>query len=370
MIYFDNAATTYPKPQCVYDAIIEGTKKYMFNAGRGSYIQAEDTFKMIDSTREKVASFVNATKNEVIFTSSATEALNVLINGIQIKQGDYVYVSPFEHNAVIRPLVAIGANIVVIPFDKKTWALKEDELRDLMLLKRPKCAIISHISNVTGYELPYSSIFAISSVFGAINILDSAQGFGIYDINSKNIDYIVFAGHKSLYGVFGVAGFLKLSNFDLKPLIYGGTGSDSLNPSMPLNAPFKYEAGSPNSLAIYSIYNSIDYIKNARFDCIKDELANYFINSIKDLTNIEIYMPKNVVAHGIVSFNVRGFLSSDVGTILSNDYDICVRTGFHCCPLIHDFLDTKKYSGTVRVSFSGFNTKEEVDSLVFALKEL
>ncbi len=370
MIYFDNAATTYPKPDCVYKAINDGAKKYMFNAGRGSYSNAQLTFKMIDETREKVASIISTDKNNVIFTSSATESLDNIIYGLGLKEGDNVYVSPFEHNAVVRPLYALKVNIITIPFDAETWCLKENELNDLMLLRKPKCVIISHISNVTGYELPYTKIFEITKKNNGVTILDSAQGYGIYPVDKKYIDYLVFAGHKSLYGAFGVAGYLILNNTGLKPYKIGGTGSDSLNLNMPKDLPNRYEAGSLNSLAIYSINASIDFIKNANFSSIKHDLCEYLINSLKCLSNIVLYVPENYITRGIVSFNVLGYTSDEVGQILSEDYDICVRTGYHCCPFIHDFIDSKKYSGTIRVSLSGFNNKEEIDCLINAIKEL
>lgn len=370
MIYFDNAATTYPKPQCVYDALNEGSRKYMFNAGRGSYSTAKETFKMIDATREKVASIISTNKENVVFTSSATESLDNIIYGLQLKEGDNVYVSPFEHNAVIRPLKSLNVNLIIIPFDKETWKLKTEKLNDTMLLKKPKCVIISHISNTTGFELPYEEIFKTSKKYGSINILDSAQGFGIYPIDKKNIDYLVFAGHKSLYGSFGVAGFIKLGNDELKPYKIGGTGSDSLNFNMPDELPYRYEAGSMNSLAIYSIFSSIDFLKKSNFAEIKHGLSEYFIKSLRKIGNIIVYCPDNYVTRGIVSFNVKGYTADEVGTILGEDYDICVRTGYHCCPFIHEFIDSLKYSGTVRVSFSGFNTKDEIDELISAIKDL
>ena len=370
MIYFDNAATTYPKPHCVYDALNEGSRKFMFNAGRGSYNAAKETFKMIDATREKVASIISTDKDKVIFTSSATEALDNIIYGLQLKEGDNVYVSPFEHNAVIRPLKSLNVNLIIIPFDKKTWQVNVEKLNDTMLMKKPTCVIISHISNTTGFELPYEEIFEKSKKFGSINVLDSAQGFGVYPINKKNIDYLVFAGHKSLYGTFGVAGFLKLGNDELKPYKIGGTGSDSLNFNMPTELPYRYEAGSMNSLAIYSIFSSIDFLKKSNFAEIKHDLSDYLIKSLNKLENVIVYCPDDYVTRGIVSFNIVGYTADEVGTILGEDYDICVRTGYHCCPFIHEFIDSLKYSGTVRVSMSGFNTKKEIDELIEAIKEL
>lgn len=370
MIYFDNAATTFPKPQCVYDAINEGMKKYSFNAGRGSYKVANDTFKMIDDTRIKIGELVGCEKNKVIFTSSATESLNNIIYGLDISEGDNVYVSPFEHNAIIRTLAICKANIIIIPFDKNTWEIDSKKLNDMMILKKPKATIISHISNVTGFMLPYQKIFDISKKYNSINVLDSAQGFGVYSIDKGHVDFIVFAGHKSLYAMFGIAGYINVNSIFLRCYKVGGTGSDSLNVNMPDVFPSRYEAGSMNSVGIYSIYSSIDFLKKAKFDIIKEELSEYFIQKASKLQNIKIFLPKNIVSHGIVSFAVEGYSSDDVGTILAEDYDICVRTGYHCAPYVHDFIESKKYNGTVRVSFSGFNTKDEIDILVDSIQEL
>ena len=175
MIYFDNAATTFPKPQCVYDAINEGMKKFSFNAGRGSYKVATDTFNMIVDTRKKIANMINVNHNQVAFTSSATEALNIIINGLNLKSGDKVYVSPFEHNSIVRTLHKCAVDIRLIPFNKKDWSVDYDRLNDELAINKPKAVIISHISNVTGYELPYDEIFKCSKKYGAITLLDSAQ---------------------------------------------------------------------------------------------------------------------------------------------------------------------------------------------------
>ena len=189
MIYFDNAATTYPKPQCVYDAVNLGMQKFPFNSGRGSYQPAKETFDMIQNTREKLANMANSSIESVVFTSSATESFNIIVNGLNLKQGDVVFVSPFEHNAIMRTLNRCGVTIKLIPFSKEDWTLQVDTYSDMLAIEKPKAIIISHISNVTGYELPYEDIFAKAKVYGIATILDSAQGFGSYSINAKNIDF-------------------------------------------------------------------------------------------------------------------------------------------------------------------------------------
>lgn len=370
MIYFDNAATTYPKPKEVYDAIEFAMKNFSFNAGRGSYKAATNTFRMIQETREKIASLIDTNYERVIFTSSATESLNNIIYGLELSNNDTVMISPFEHNAIVRTLYNIGIKIILIPFDKDSWELKEKKFEDLVIINKPKAILISHISNVTGFELPYSRIFDISKKHGCINVLDSAQGFGVHKIQKDNIDFVVFAGHKSLFAMFGIAGYICLSNTELRTYKVGGTGSDSLNHNMPDIYPYRYEAGSMNSIGIYSINKSIDFLKNNNFKEKEYELIKYLLLKLKEIEGVVIFLPKNYVSCGIVSFGIKGLKADEVSSILSEEFDICVRSGYHCAPYIHDFINSKPYGGTIRVSLSGFNTFDEIDKLINALIEI
>lgn len=366
MIYFDNAATTFPKFKEVYEALEYAGVNYAFNAGRGSYKRAKLTLDMIEDTRSKVSKLLNSTSDRVVFTSSATEALNNLIYGL-IKEGDEVFISPFEHNAVVRALHNINAKINIIPFNKDL-ELDEVKFKDLLVIKQPKAIIISHISNVLGYMLPYEKIFSIGKKVNTINILDAAQSLGEYDIDINNIDIVVFAGHKSLYAMFGVAGYLNLTNVSLKTIKVGGTGSDSLNLDMPNIMPYRYEAGTNNSIAIYTLNKAIDVITKLDIKKHKEELTNYLISKLKEIPGIKLYLPKYSLPCGIVSFNYKDYIAYDIGSILADDYDICVRTGYHCVPFLNDFLDLNKNKGTIRVSFSYFNTFAEIDKLIDALK--
>lgn len=370
MIYFDNAATTYPKPDCVYDSVHIGMKEYSFNAGRGCYLKARKTFDMIENTRSKLASLIGESGNNVVFTSSATESINNILYGLGLTKNDCVFVSPFEHNAVIRTLHNIGVTIIVMPFDKETWQLCEDELNDMYVIKKPKATVISHISNVTGYELPYNTIFNIAKNYNSITILDCAQSYGIYSVNPHNVDFLIFAGHKSLYAMFGIAGYINMCNVDLLPYKVGGTGSDSLNPKMPEYVPARYEAGSLNSVGIFSLNKSIDYLLSENFAEKEIALTEYLIGRLMTISGVEIYLPKGYISKGIVSFNVDDFVADEIGVILSEDYDICVRTGFHCAPYVHEFINSKKHSGTVRVSLGIFNTKAEIDTLIMAIRRI
>lgn len=375
MIYFDNSSTTFPKPQCVYDALDYANKNLAFNAGRGSYKNALNSLKVIEETRKAVASFVKCDWNNVAFFSSATEALNIIINGLDIVDGDNIYISPFEHNAIIRPLYNIKKdvdfNIIQIPFDEKTRDVDIKKLNDMMVLNKPKAVLISHLSNVTGYELPYMQIFEISKKYNSINVLDSAQSFGILDVNVQNVDFIIFAGHKSLYASLGVAGFINLNNIKLKITKSGGNGSDSLNHFMPEDYYQRYESGTLNVVAIYSLLESIKWLKANNVFSHGKALTNYLIEELSKIKNVTTYLPSDKTKiYNIVSFNVDGYKPEDVAYILSNEFDICVRSGFHCSPFVHDFLKTKDAGGTVRISLGAFNNKDEIDVLLSALKSL
>lgn len=374
MIYLDNAATTFPKPENVYLAVDRLTRECSFNAGRGESLESEKALRIIEEARSAVSSLVpNSNPSGVVFASSATDALNKIILGLDLLEGDTVYVSPFEHNAVVRPLKRLenlGVKIAVLPFDEETWKLDRGKMLDEFALNEPSAVFISHISNATGFELPVDEIFAESAKYNAVNVLDAAQSLGVHPLPVlAHCDYIVFAGHKTLYGIFGVGGFIALHDRGLEAIIRGGTGSDSLNPEMPDQIPNKYESGSLNTIAIGCLIDSIQWLKTESVSEHEAELTKYFITRLATIPKIKIFFPKNIVPCGIVSIAVSGYSSSEVGLLLSRQ-GISVRTGYHCAPLVHDFIGSMPYEGTIRFSFGAFNTKEEIDAVIGVLGEL
>lgn len=375
MIYLDNAATTYPKPESVLKVLDEANRG-AFNTGRGGYNVARKSTLLIDDVRKKLLSLNDIKEGNVILLPSSTISLNTIIFGLDLKKNDNVYVSPFEHNAIMRALhelkKRIGINIEIIPFEKDTWILDEKKLSNMFALKKPSAIMISHISNVTGYILPYKEIFSLSQKYNSINVLDASQSYGVKKIDDlSNINFIVFAGHKSLYASFGIAGYINLKSTSLKPLLYGGTGSDSLNLDMPIDGPARYESGSSNIVAISGLNASIDWISSQDIYTEEKELTDYMIEELKKIRKVRLFLPENYQQiFGVVSFAVKDYSSDEVGKILNDEYDICVRTGYHCAPLVHDFIGSKEYNGTVRASLSYFSTREEVDALINAIKSL
>lgn len=374
MIYLDNSATTYPKPESVYNAIDYASRNLAFNAGRGTYKKSNEAMNIITLAREKVGDLVSCDSENVTFLSSATESLNLIINGLGIKENDNVYISPFEHNAVVRPLYnlkdKIKFNIYILPFQRKNWQIQSDVLANMFARNNPNYIFISQVSNVTGFITPYQEIFKKGKEYDSINILDSAQSFGVLNPNKIYVDFIVFAGHKSLYASLGVAGFINVNDYRLNIIKSGGNGSDSLNYKMPENSYKRYESGTQNIIAIYSLIKSIEWLKSNDILSHEHILVNYCLEKMKKLDKIRIYTPPIDKNLGIISFNVDGYAPDEVGNILADEFDICVRAGYHCSPLIHDFLETKEIGGTVRISFGAFNTKEDVNALVNALETL
>ncbi len=375
MIYLDNAATTYPKPDVVLEALNDANRN-AFNSGRGGYNVSRKSTLLIDDVRNKLMKINNIKNGNVILLPSSTIALNSIIFGMELNKGDNVYVSPFEHNSIMRALYElkkrIGINIEIIPFDKKNWKLDEKKLSNLFALKKPAAVFISHISNVTGYILPYADVFKMAANYKSVNVLDASQSYGIKKVEDlKNIDFIVFAGHKSLYASFGIAGYINLKETKLNPFLYGGTGSDSLNLEMPEQSPTRYESGSSNIVAIAGLNASLDWLMDNNVYDKEKENTDYLISILKGNNKVKLYIPDDYKdIFGVLSFSVEGYSSDEVGKILNDEFDICVRTGYHCAPLVHDFIGSKGTNGTVRASLSYFTTKDDIDALIEAINSL
>lgn len=383
-IYLDNAATTFPKPEVVYTAMDEFLRKKCVNAGRGSYELAQNATSLISETRRLLLKLINSDLNKkVIFSPSATIATNQILRGLDWSKIQNVYVSPFEHNAIMRTLNSLqklnNFNINIIPFDNITFDLKEDDLKIMYSKQKPDVVIMSHVSNVTGYILPIKQCHDLGNQYNPINIVDCAQSLGIVDINAQNefskCDFIIFAGHKSLYGPFGIGGFISLNNeIKLSEVITGGTGSDSTNLNMPIDNESFFEAGSLNIYAIAGLNSALKWINEIGKENVylhEKNLTKKLIEGLEEIDEIEIYIPKNLDKHiGIVSFNLNNYTAEEIGDILNNEYKISVRTGHHCAPLIGEFLEGYAVNGTVRSSVGYFNTEADIESFLASINSL
>ena len=378
MIYLDNAATTFPKPEEVYLEMDRVNRHLAVNAGRGSYRLAQEANNLIEETRGRLRKLIRADEAcNVAFSPSVTIALNQVVFGIAWNKGDVVYVSPFEHNAVARTLhqVKKKKEIVIEELELKEGSLELDieKIKYQFARKNPKAVFCTGVSNVTGYVLPVEEIFTESKKYNAINVLDSAQSLGLIELDVRNnpVDIIAFAGHKTLYGPFGIGGFINVGSIPLDVVVTGGTGSDSLNLEMAEKGPARYEVASKNIVAIAGLNKALEMLNIGANYYHEKELTSYTLDRLKTIKNIIVYDNFDPEKHvGIISFNINGMKSEDVGMILDEDYDIAVRTGNHCAPFIHRYLKDAAMLGTVRIGLGVFNDMCQIDLFIEKLKEL
>lgn len=375
MIYFDNAATSYPKPEEVYEAVIDTMRNYGANPGRSGHTMSLEIGRKIFKVREKLKDFINCNNSEnIVFTKNATESLNLAIKGL-LEKNDHVITTDIEHNSVYRPLKRLEKekNIEISIVKSKKGLINpldiEKEIKD-----NTKLVITNHISNVIGSITDIEKIGKICKKYNIYYLVDAAQSLGVYkiDVNKMNIDLLAFPGHKGLLGPSGTGGLYVKENIKLKSLLEGGTGSVSESILQPDFMPDSLESGTVNSSGIVALGAGIDYINKVGIKNIEKkeiDLSKYFVDGIKDIEGIKIYGPLDENQGPVISINIGDLGSSEVAYILDDKYNIAVRSGLHCAPLVHKMNKTID-KGTVRFSFSYFNTFEEVDIAIKAVKEI
>lgn len=372
MYYFDNAATTFPKPEEVYAKMDNFYRNYGVNVGRGQFKEASTANKLLEDTRKMMLDLVCANSSyDCVFTSSATEAMNIILQGIQWSKDMNVYITPFEHNAILRTLhylkIKYEINVITLYPDKETLEYDFENIKNQFEKFKPNVVVMTHASNSFGNINPIEEIFQLAKIYDALTVCDMAQTMGLLDFNivSSKADYVVFAGHKTLYGPLGIGGYITNKGLSLSPLIYGGTGLESQNLNMPEVMPTKYEAGSHNIQAVSGLYASLLWIRKIGISNIRKkekETTEKLLSILNNYTNIEIVRGNNEDNNiGVVSCLFNGYSSDSIGQVLS-DSDIAVRTGLHCAPNAHKFMDTFP-AGTVRFSISYFTTDEDLSAL-------
>ncbi len=376
VIYFDNAATSYPKPSQVRQAMGDFMENCSANPGRGGHRMALEAGRVVFGVREQVSGLIDAGEpEEIIITSSATEALNLALIG-GLRPGDHLVISSMEHNAVARTayhLKTIGVELGVVEADR--WGMITPEDVGRAIKRNTRMVAVLHASNVTGGIMPIEEIGLVCKKAGVPFLVDASQTVGVIPVSVRQAeaDLLAFPGHKGLYGPPGIGVLYVRSGIELEPRKFGGTGSQSENLEMPHLVPDRYEAGTLNTVGIAGLGAGIDFVRQTGMEKIaahERELSRHLIEEIKDLSRITIYGPLDPKDRvGVVCFSIEGVDSTDVGFILDQVYGIAVRAGLHCAPLAHKTLGTLE-KGLVRVSFSIFNTHEEVDQLISALYEI
>lgn len=371
--YFDNAATSFPKPEAVYRAMDDCARNYGVSMGRGQHLLSARASFVADETRELLLQLFHCSNKKVVFTNTATEALNIILTPCIIPKGGIVYISPFEHNAVTRVLHHLSElqriTVIQLAVERNTLRYDIQAIQQQFQDTPPNCVVVSHASNVTGVVAPIREVFSLAKQYNAITVADMCQTAGLIDtdISSSDFDYVVFAGHKTLYGPLGISGFICQNPEQLSPLIYGGTGVESANQNMPLSSPERFEAGSHSSIAIAGLNSSVKWLLSQGIQKVyKQEQTNRqrLIGILSGYDNIRMIQADNQI--GLISCLFDQYSSDEIGQVLSEQH-IAFRSGLHCAPYAHRFIDTFP-AGTVRFSVGYFNTDEDFSMLDHALQ--
>lgn len=375
MIYMDNAATTMQKPEAVKKAVMEAFDR-MGNAGRGASQPALDASRVIYDTRERLARFFHAENvNCIVFTANSTESLNIALKGL-FGPGDHVITTVLEHNSVLRPLYWCrenGVELTILDCDEKGNISYEE--MEAAVRPNTKAVVCTHASNLTGNMIDLERVAKITRKYGLLFVVDASQTAGVFpiDVRMLGIDVLCFTGHKSLLGPQGTGGMYVRPGVKIRPLLCGGSGVDTYNPRHPSVMPTALEAGTLNGHGIAGLGAAVEYIETTGLDVIRTKelsLMRRFYEGISRIPEIKIYGDFETKQRApIVSFNIGEYDSSEVSDELNMEYGIVTRPGAHCAPLMHRALGTAG-QGAVRFSFSHYNTEEEVDFAIKAVKEL
>lgn len=374
-IYFDNAATTMKKPDCVIQAVVRAMTS-MGNSGRGSHEASLDASRVIYETRELLAELFHAEDSrQVAFTSNSTESLNTAILGL-LGPGDHVITTVMEHNSVLRPLYRLereGASLSFLPCDGNGKLCYEQ--LDACLRKETRAVVCTHASNLTGNSVDLARIGEFCRAHKLLFIVDASQSAGVLpiDMQKMGIDVLCFTGHKGLYGPQGTGGLCVRKGLHVRPLKSGGSGVHTYRKEHPSEMPTALEAGTQNGHGIAGLRAALLYIGEIGIDEIhrrENTLMERFYRGVKDVDGVKVYGDFGGADRtAVVALNIRDYDSSEVSDELAVSYGISTRPGAHCAPLMHQAMGTVE-QGMVRFSFSYFNTEEEIDAGIRAVREL
>ena len=408
MAYFDNAATTFPKPQAVYDFMDSFYREYGGSVGRGNHVLSLTAGKLVADTRKRLQKILHCQNKQVVFTATATIALNMILQGVlgsttltnhdsavaavaersRSNKPFTVYISPFEHNAVTRVLhhfeksYKIKVNVLPLQDD---FSYELEEVKSAFEKEKPDLLVISHASNVIGLVQPAADLFLLAKKYNAVTVLDMAQTAGLVDLNVglETIDFAVFAGHKTLYGPTGISGFVMKKDFDLPPVLFGGTGYESANQDMPADIPQRYEMGTLNISGIAGLYASTGWILETGVTKLWERDQKHrkrLLEILEKYDFVKIVGSATLTNHGSTSLPVAersrsiGIVScvidgipSDTAASIFAEQNIAVRSGLQCAPLAHKTLGTFP-GGTVRFSVGEFTSEENFGELEKAME--
>lgn len=375
MIYMDNAATTMRKPQEVIDAVVAAMSS-MGNAGRGTNEASLSASRIIYDTREKLCRlFHGESPKQIVFTANSTESLNIAIKGL-LNPGDHVIATMLEHNSVLRPLYEMekkGVKLTIVKSNEK-GTLNIQDIEDA-ITPETKAIVCTNGSNLTGNYIDPKPIGELAHKHGILFVVDASQTAGVFpiDVQDMNIDVLCFTGHKGLLGPQGTGGMYVREGVTVRPLLSGGSGVQTYSKTHPVQMPTALEAGTLNGHGIAGLHAAVEYLEQTGIDTIRareQELMWRFYEGVKDIPNVKVYGDFSTKERcAVVTLNIGDYDSSEVSDELLTEYSISTRPGGHCAPLMHEALGTVE-QGAVRFSFSHYNTEEEVDTAIQAIREL
>ncbi len=378
LIYLDNGATAFPKPQVVYDFMTEFYQKHGVSPGRSGYDMCMASEEVVHGTRKAMTNLFNGTDpNRLTYSHNASDSLNIVIGGL-LEKGDHVITSNLEHNSVLRPLYHREQDkeieVTYVPFDEKGYINPDDVKKSFK--SNTKLVVLNHASNVIGTVQPIAEVGKYCKEAGILLVVDASQSAGIVniDVQKMNIDVIVFTGHKCLMGPTGIGGSYVSEGVDVKITRAGGTGVRSAYPFHLDEYPYRLEVGTHNLIGIAGLNAGVKWLNEQGIENIHNKeiaLWDKLRKGLQETKGVKTYCadsPENRIA--VLSINIDGWEAADVGTMLDVDYNIACRTGLQCAPLVHRNIGTEEMHGTVRFGLGPFNTEEHIDKAIEAVKEI
>lgn len=380
LIYFDNAATSWPKPESVYTFMDEFYRSHGVNPGRSGYDLAMEAGSLLDRTRRRLTKFFGGdvdASDRLVFGYNVTDALNLIIPGL-VSSGDHIITTNLEHNSVIRPVNHMvrehGAEATFVPFDAGGFVDPQDIARAMR--RNTKLVVMNHGSNVIGAVQPVAEVGRTCREHGVTFVVDTAQTAGVFpiDMRQMNIDVVAFTGHKALMGSMGIGGLCIRKHVDVKRVRSGGTGVRSANPYHLEEYPWRLEYGTPNLPGIASLWAGQDWLDEHGIEKVyahEMKLALKLVDGLRPIESVKLYCCDSLDNHlSTILMNIEGMDPGDVGVMLDVDYNIATRTGLHCAPLVHKQLGTVEGHGGVRFSIGAFNTEDDVEAAIAAIADI
>lgn len=378
LIYLDNGATSFPKPEEVYAFMDKFYRQFGVNPGRSGYDLCMEAGEVVEETRQMLTKFFNGKDpDRLCFSYNSTDALNIIIFGM-LKKGDHAISTTIEHNSVLRPLYHLekynGVEVEYVPFNEKGFV--EPESFQEKFKKNTKLVIVNHASNVIGTIQPIKEIGELCRKYGVPFAIDASQSAGKIpiDIEELNVDIVAFTGHKSLLGPTGIGGLYVREGIEIRHTRAGGTGVRSAVRTHLDEYPYRLEYGTHNTLGIAGLHAGVKWILEQGMDKLHEHemrLTKKLRDGLKDVDGVILYCQDDLTDHiSVLLTNVEGFEALNTGTILDVDYNIACRTGLHCAPLVHEQLGTVEIHGGVRFGIGPFNTEEHIQTAIEAMADI